>query len=146
MLAGTVGAAAEVYQLLWLVVAKIGVQVHLLCPGHHICRDIWHKKPPFHSHGLALMEGRLCKGGYEKGAVSPLPSCIIKWNFACGRLSLLKARQFLLFLRLKSTQSGSSYALIYLDALAEPMRLIMPFFTIEPSTASTVVGLTSGRI
>ena len=69
MLAGAVGAAAEMYQLLRLVAAKIGVQVHLFCPGYHICRDIWHKKPPFHSHGLALMEGRLCKGGYEKGAV-----------------------------------------------------------------------------
>lgn len=37
------------------------------------------------------------------------------------------------------------YALIYFDALAEPNRLIIPFFTIEPRVASTVVGLTWGK-
>ena len=31
-------------------------------------------------------------------------------------------------------------------AFADPIRFIVPFFTIAPTTASTVVGLTSGSI
>lgn len=38
------------------------------------------------------------------------------------------------------------YTLIYRVALDEPIRFIVPLFTIAPRTASTVVGLTSGRI
>lgn len=38
------------------------------------------------------------------------------------------------------------YIFTYLAALDAPIRFISPFFTIAPSTASTVVGLTSGRI
>lgn len=76
----------------------------------------------------------------------PLPSCIIRWIFNSAAFLLLKSRHFSCLYQLKSTQLESSYALIYLEALAEPIRLIVPSFTIEPSTASTVVGLTSGRI
>lgn len=36
-------------------------------------------------------------------------------------------------------------AIIYRAALDEPIRFIVPLFTMAPRTASTVVGLTSGR-
>lgn len=42
--------------------------------------------------------------------------------------------------------SNLYYTLIYRVALDEPIRFIVPLFTIAPRTASTVVGLTSGRI
>jgi hypothetical protein len=35
---------------------------------------------------------------------------------------------------------------MYRDALDDPIRFIEPLFTIAPRTASTVVGLASGRI
>ena len=74
--------------------------------------------------------------------------CTKQFMFICGYFSGSFATDFFSFIVAIFLRSNIStyFALIYLDDRDEPILFTVPFFTIAPSTASTVVGLTSGRI
>ena len=53
---------------------------------------------------------------------------------------------FIAFFSLRPSSAQQNYALMYFVPRPPPRRRMMPPRTIAPRTASTVVGLTSGRI
>ena len=63
-----------------------------------------------------------------------------------GRLDWLAAEDVFCFWRRLSLRTVVNYALIYRVARPAPIRFTEPVRIIAPRTASTVVGLTSGRI